>query len=123
GDVAPVAGGDAPVGVGLAPPQPAMPEVTPHHVSGPPDTVPPPSAPFSAPEVSPGVYTDRPVAPGWWEKTKGWFTFGDQRDSHGHCCFQSDRCFCRLISPVTMPFYFEDPRALTEARPIFMYQN
>jgi hypothetical protein len=28
-----------------------------------------------------------------------------------------------MISPVTNPFYFEDPRALTEVRPIFMYQS
>jgi hypothetical protein len=36
--------------------------------------------------------------------------------------FQSDHCFDNFISPVTNPFYFEDPRSLTEIRPIFMYQ-
>ena len=29
----------------------------------------------------------------------------------------------RFISPVTNPFYFEDPRALTELRPIFIWQR
>jgi hypothetical protein len=36
---------------------------------------------------------------------------------------QSDHCFDGFASPVTNPFYFEDPRALTELRPIFIYQN
>lgn len=36
--------------------------------------------------------------------------------------FQSDRCF-KFASPVTNPFYFEDPRALTEIRPIFIWQH
>jgi hypothetical protein len=37
--------------------------------------------------------------------------------------FKSDHCFDGFISPVTNPFLFEDPRSLTEARPIFLYQN
>lgn len=38
--------------------------------------------------------------------------------------FQSDHTYDdRLISPVTNPFYFEDPRALTEIRPIFIWQE
>ncbi len=37
--------------------------------------------------------------------------------------FQSDHCFDNFISPVTNPFLFEDPRALTEVRPIFIYQQ
>jgi len=36
--------------------------------------------------------------------------------------FQSDHCFDNFISPVTNPFLFEDPRSLTEVRPIFMFQ-
>ena len=35
--------------------------------------------------------------------------------------FQSDHCFDNFISPVTNPFLFEDPRSLTEIRPIFIY--
>lgn len=36
---------------------------------------------------------------------------------------QSDHCFDGFISPVSSPFLFEDPRALTELRPIFMLQT
>ena len=37
--------------------------------------------------------------------------------------FKSDHAFDGFISPVTNPFLFEDPRSLTEARPIFIYQK
>lgn len=37
--------------------------------------------------------------------------------------FKSDHAFDGFISPVTNPFLFEDPRSLTEVRPIFMYQK
>lgn len=36
---------------------------------------------------------------------------------------QSDRAFDQYISPVTNPFLFEDPRSVTELRPIFIYQK
>src|SRR5262249_44161368 len=39
------------------------------------------------------------------------------------CAFQSDHAFDCLASPVTNPFLFEDPRALTEVRSIFIYQG
>lgn len=113
-----------PDSVGTAPPQPAIPPLVPHMASGPPDSLPPPpTAPFSPPEVTPGVMTDRPVAPGFWEKCKGWTHLGDSGSASGRHSFQSDHCFQAMVSPVTMPFYFEDPRALTEARPIFLYQS
>jgi hypothetical protein len=38
-------------------------------------------------------------------------------------CFESDHCFDYFSSPVSNPFYMEDPRSLTEARPIFIYQK
>jgi hypothetical protein len=37
--------------------------------------------------------------------------------------FESDHAFDYFASPVTMPFFFEDPRALTELRPIITYQS
>lgn len=40
----------------------------------------------------------------------------------GRCRFESDHCFDNFVSPVTNPFLFEDPRSLTEVRPIFIYQ-
>ncbi len=36
---------------------------------------------------------------------------------------RSDHAFDSFISPVTNPTYFEDPRSLTEWRPIFIYQK
>jgi hypothetical protein len=37
--------------------------------------------------------------------------------------FKSDHGLDTFISPVTNPFLFEDPRSLTEVRPIFIYQG
>jgi hypothetical protein len=69
------------------------------------------------------VAIDRPVAPGFWDKCFGWMKVGDSASSTGRCTFQSDHAFENMVSPVTMPFYFEDPRALTELRPILIYQG
>lgn len=41
----------------------------------------------------------------------------------GRKLFESDHCFDTFISPVTNPLLFEDPRALTELRPVFIYQQ
>ena len=52
--------------------------------------------------------------------------FGDRLHGlfgNSECWFKSDHVFDGFISPVTNPFLFEDPRSLTEARPIFMYQQ
>jgi hypothetical protein len=112
-------------GVGILPPVPPVPEsvgmVTPHTVSGPPD-VPPPPVPPAAIDTSPGVALEQPVGPSFWEKCKGWMNWGNGSGANHHW-FQSDTCFNGLISPVTNPFFFEDPRALTEVRPIFMFQG
>jgi Putative MetA-pathway of phenol degradation len=95
-----------------------------HSVAQPPEPPPPEGgSPFAPTEVLPGAVTDRPVQPGFWEKAKGWVTWGDSGSHTGRGKFQSDHCFPALASPVTMPFYFEDPRALTEVRPIFFYQG
>jgi hypothetical protein len=37
--------------------------------------------------------------------------------------FQSDHCFDDFVSPMTNPFLAEDPRALTEIRPLLIYQT
>lgn len=37
--------------------------------------------------------------------------------------FKSDHTFDNFASPVSNPFLFEDPRALTEVRPLFIYQR
>ncbi|MBX7104914.1 MAG: hypothetical protein K1X57_12585 [Gemmataceae bacterium] len=41
----------------------------------------------------------------------------------GRTLFQSDHCLDSFTSPITNPFLFEDPRSLTEIRPIFFYQQ
>jgi hypothetical protein len=128
GYTTPVGGESPPIpdpGVGAAPPQPPPPP-TRHSVDAPPDDVPPPpTSPFPSggADVHPGVVTDHPVKPGFWERCWDAVNVGDKGSTHGRCAFQSDTCFPGLISPITMPFYFEDPRALTEVRPIFMYQG
>ena len=37
--------------------------------------------------------------------------------------FSSDHEFDNFVSPISNPFLFEDPRSLTEIRPIFIYQK
>jgi hypothetical protein len=54
---------------------------------------------------------------GWGEKLEG--VFGEKNGGW----FRSDHMFDGFISPVTNPFLFEDPRSLTELRPIFIYQR
>ncbi len=39
------------------------------------------------------------------------------------CAFQSDHDFDGFASPVSNPFFFEDPRSLTEIKPIFIWQK
>jgi hypothetical protein len=70
-------------------------------------------------EVNPG----KPAGPvpgrssnKWGEKFEGWF--GKRGE-----WFKGDHAFDGFISPVTNPFLFEDPRSVTELRPIFMYQK
>lgn len=41
----------------------------------------------------------------------------------GRSLFQSDHCMDSFSSPITNPFLFEDPRSLTELRPILFYQK
>jgi hypothetical protein len=45
-----------------------------------------------------------------------------QGDSN-RALFQSDHCFDVFCSPVSNPFYFEDPRSLTEVKPLVIYQR
>ena len=52
--------------------------------------------------------------------------FSDTFDGIVNRCkewFRSDHTFDRFISPVSSPFLFEDPRSLTELRPVFIYEH
>jgi len=51
----------------------------------------------------------------------GWL--GTYQGCTARQCLQSDHCFDGFISPVTSPFLFEDPRSLTEIRPIFLWEQ
>lgn len=90
--------------------------------------VPPPGVP-AVPPVPPGPPPGldgpppAPVPPaGWMHQIfdGGWLGCCD---GQGRQLFQSDHCFDGFISPVTSPFLFEDPRSLTELRPIFIWQQ
>ncbi len=55
---------------------------------------------------------------------RGWTDITDSVTGiGGRRSFQSDHEFDSFISPVSNPIYFEDPRALTELRPMFIFQH
>jgi hypothetical protein len=121
----------------LDPPQPLVRAQSPDWPppSPPPGVAPPVSAPPPPPAgaipVAPtdpyncGVVTQPPPANngflgGFFNKVQN--VIGGNGSS-GRCWFQSDHCFDNFASPVTNPFLFEDPRSLTEFKPIFMFQS
>lgn len=65
-----------------------------------------------------GVVIDRPLNQSFWDRCQGWI-----KGCGGPDAFCSHCCDTTLISPVTNPFFFEDPRAISEIRPIFIYQS
>jgi hypothetical protein len=85
-----------------------------------------PAPPASTSELyNCGVVTRR--AEGFWDGGKNFFSSipgvaGLFEGGAGRAPFQSDHAFDGFISPLTNPFYFEDPRSLTEVRPLFLYQ-
>ena len=120
----------------LDPPQPLVRGQSPDWPppSPPPGVAPPVGAPPPPPGAIPvapndpyncGVVTQPPPAPsgplgGFFNKCQNLL---GGNGSSGRGWFQSDHCFDNFASPVTNPFLFEDPRALTEFRPIFMVQG
>ncbi|MBL8800217.1 MAG: hypothetical protein JNM56_40425 [Planctomycetia bacterium] len=104
-----------------APPPPGSPYAPPPPPPGGP-YAPPPGAAHGAPPVA--AFPGDPAAP---PPNISGGLFGCEwlgcTTSGGRKMFESDHCFDNMISPVTNPFLFEDPRALTEVRPIFMYQR
>jgi hypothetical protein len=95
---------------------------------------PPASAPpmTGDPILGPDPYAPPPLGlgaeptpqPGFWSQTKELIMGpGPVPSCGGRAKWQSDHAFDVFISPVTNPFLFEDPRALTELRPIFLIQS
>src|SRR5262249_8793365 len=66
-----------------------------------------------------GLHAPGGANPAW--LNGGWL--GTYQGCAARGCLQSDHCFDSFISPVTSPFLFEDPRSLTEIRPIFIWQK
>jgi hypothetical protein len=99
-------------------------------VPPPPPPPPPPAAAGPPPEsYLCGQVTNTTKSGGFFEGVRelpgkaatgvgGFFT-----PAQGHSLFESDTCFPWMISPVSNPFFAEDPRALTELRPIFLFQT
>jgi hypothetical protein len=69
--------------------------------------------------------TKHPILGGCWGAITGvpGAVTGIFQPAAGRAPFQSDNAFKVFSSPVTNPFYFEDPRSLTELRPVFIYQQ
>jgi hypothetical protein len=98
--------------------------------SGPPP-VPPPGTSFPPVAVTPGPDTysgggaviadPNPQGDPFLGKFRQWFGGADNCPTRKP--WQSDHAFDYFSSPVTMPSFFEDPRSLTEVRPIFMLQT
>jgi len=79
--------------------------------------------PYAAPPIGIGAEPP-PPSPGFWSQTKEMIMgTGPVPGCGGRGRFQSDHAFDGFISPVTNPFLFEDPRALTELRPLVLVQS
>jgi len=113
--------------------QPAAPQLVLTQAEPPPPPPPPGMAPAPAFASPPGT---SPLPPGFnpnlpisqqGNGTQFWSQasehLGFSGGSTARKWFQSDHAFDIMISPVSNPFFFEDPRALTEVRPILLYQS
>jgi hypothetical protein len=99
------------------------PDVPPSGTALPPP--PPGSAPVIIGDPASGPIVPPPPGDSFWGKCKHFLGVdaGPVLGCGGRSLFQSDHAFDTFISPVSNPFLFEDPRALTEVRPIFIYQS
>jgi hypothetical protein len=114
-------------------PFPPPPDSSPgnHTVLQAPDPPPPPptSGPVPPPPLGDGGFNQgvdpgKPLQHSFWDRCKDFLNCGgggERTSASGRCLFQSDHSFDYFASPVTNPFLFEDPRALTELKPLFIY--
>jgi len=82
--------------------------------------------PFNCGMVNEPPGTSHPILDGinnFFGGCKNWLGGIYPGGAGGRNPFESDHGFDVFISPVSNPFLFEDPRSLTEVRPIFMYQG
>jgi hypothetical protein len=54
---------------------------------------------------------------------QGMEAVGSVFSTGGRSFLQSDHCFDIFSSPITNPFFFEDPRSLTQIKPLFIWQQ
>jgi hypothetical protein len=106
---------------------PIQPVADPPPPIGPPPVGPPPVAPQipagplpGTPNYDAGVNIDRPLQHSFGDRCREFFGMGSG-GFNLHCTHCTEDA--ALISPVSNPFLFEDPRALTELRPLFIYQT
>ncbi|HVS35377.1 MAG TPA: transporter [Gemmataceae bacterium] len=89
-------------------------------LSGPPPVPPPDAGAYNA-----GAAVDQPLQRHpFLDGCKNLFDYNSHPSTNNGAWFKSD-CFCEesMISPVTNPFFFTDPRALTQIEPLFMLQT
>jgi len=74
---------------------------------------------------STGMPLDRPATnnPNFLESAREYIGNGPFSGSTSRKLFESDHAFDNFASPTTNLFLFEDPRALTEVKPMYMYQT
>jgi hypothetical protein len=106
--------------------------IVPVQLSGPPPVPPPPPGggggavpplpPLPEGNYNTGVELTRPLNKSFGDQCAEFFGFTNGAPN-GHCWFESDHAFDMdgMISPVTNPFLFEDPRSLTEIRPVWVF--
>lgn len=109
---------------GQIPPPPAFPG------GGPPPLTP---TPGGATAYNQGVVNNDADLGGFWSRLGDKFKHcwdditgnasGAFQSSPKRQMFQSDHDFDVFSSPISNPFFFEDPRALTELRPVFIWQH
>jgi len=129
----PSVGGPAEAPIASTPPIASIPAVagdlsTSVSLAGPPPVDPPagnPSFPGVDGSINPSVNVEQPLNKGFWDRCRDWFGgHAHSQSSTTHNWFISDHAFDEsgMVSPVSNPFFFEDPRALTEVRPLIIYQ-
>ena len=89
----------------------------------PPPPPPPPSATYGDTPYNPGVSIDHPLNKSFGDRCGEFFGLNSCGGSGNRQMFQSDHCFDGLISPISNPFFFEDPRDITEIKPLLIYQT
>lgn len=66
---------------------------------------------------------DRPANRGFMDQVREYLGDGPFSGYSQRSTFQSDHAFDNFASPTTNLFLFEDPRALTEIRPVYIFQT